>query len=69
MNESATTTTTALFCDNAATLPIAVAANASRVNDAATWWTNSLGVYVPDVHFADPVSDQGCDHDVCRLSR
>ena len=55
VNELATTTT-ASFCDNAGTLPIAVVANASSVNDTATWWTNSLGVDVPDVHFADPVT-------------
>jgi hypothetical protein len=54
VNESATTTT-ASFCDSSGALPIAVVANASRVNDTATSWTNSLGVNVVDVHFADPV--------------
>ena len=55
VNELATTTT-ASFCDNAGTLPIAVVANASSVNETAKWWTNSLVVNVPDVHFADPVN-------------
>jgi hypothetical protein len=50
------TTTTASFCDSPGALPTAVVANASRVNDTATWWTNSLGVNVVDVHFADPVN-------------
>ena len=55
VNESATTTTPS-FCDSPGALPIAVVANASRVNDTATWWTDSLGVSVVDVHFADPVN-------------
>ncbi len=54
-NELATTTTASL-CDSPGALPTAVVANASRVNDTATWWTNTLGVNVVDVHFADPVN-------------
>jgi len=54
-NGSATTTTPS-FCDSPGALPTAVVANASRVNDTATWWTDQLSVSVVDVHFADPVS-------------